>query len=108
MTPTCNKTTDFLLERFRAHGGQPLSIRVAFVWGDTAEERCEITISRGVARLSQVSNPDLKLFFTSHEHMRKLLMGQRDPFDLFMRGEFRSDGGLPLVFPVLSAFSAFE
>lgn len=96
--------TNFLMERFRPDLAQGLSVCVKFVWGQGEGERCQIAIHNELAQAPADETADLTLLFASGSILRAIVLGQKNPIDAFLTGEFRSDGGLPLVSPVLTAF----
>ena len=96
---------DFLLRRFNPPFAQDLRLRVRFVWGEGGNEQCLIAVDQGSARLAPDEPFDLTLIFASASVLHAILSDRHKAFDHFLRGEFRSDGGLPLVFPILHAFS---
>ena len=55
--------------------------------------------------MSADSTSDVTLVFASASLLQAILLGQKSALDHFLTGEFRSDGGLPLVFPILRAFA---
>ena len=95
----------FLMNQFRPELAGELRVRVKFVWGEGERERCQIAIEEGVAQMSADSMSDVTLVFASASLLQAILLGQKSALDHFLTGEFRSDGGLPLVFPILQAFT---
>ena len=95
----------FLLKQFNAHAAAGLNARVGFCWQGQDAGRCQFLISDGRLQQTDASNLDFTLFFASSTLLRMIVSGQANPIAHFMRGEFRSDGGLPLVLPALGAFS---
>ncbi len=86
-------------------------MRVGFAWlGDDAD-LCRFVIAdariEDIDHMKDINEPklDLTLFFTSSDLLKAIVLGEANPIERFMQGEFRADGGLPLVFPVLSAFT---
>ena len=97
---------DMLLRAFNAQAAQELAVTVGFCCGPDAEAQCQIAIREGVARATAEQPLDLTLYFASRRQLHDLLTARCDPVALFLRGDFRADGGLPLVFPILKAFVA--
>lgn len=95
-----------LMQGFKTRSARGLPLCVAFVWGDTAHERCTISLSQGEAKIVPGSHSELSLIFSSESRLRELLSGQCTAVELFMRGDFRTDGGLPFVPHLLNAFTA--
>ncbi len=50
------------------------------------------------------TSPDVVFSFKSWDAVRGLLIGDMDPIEAFMKGQFRSDGYLTLLFLVLAIF----
>lgn len=105
MEPQPREIVDFLLSQFRPDPARDLSACVRFVWGQDDRDECRIAIEQDGASVSNRSTADLTLVFASSSLMQGILCGENDPLEHFLTGEFRSDGGLPLIFPILEAFS---
>ncbi|MCY4277171.1 MAG: hypothetical protein OXE81_04960 [Gammaproteobacteria bacterium] len=99
---------NFLRARFNSSAAAGLDVRVGFAWhGDDASQcRFRITDER-IDDMEDIDEPklDLTLFFASSDLLRAVVLGEANPIEHFMQGEFRADGGLPLVFPLLSSFT---
>ncbi len=83
-------------------------MRIGFAWlGDDASQ-CQFRIAdERINDITDLDEPnlDLTLFFASPDLLKAVILGEANPIEHFMQGEFRADGGLPLVFPLLSSFT---
>jgi len=97
-----------LRAQFNTSAATGLDVRIGFAWlGDDASQ-CQFRIAdERIDDITDVDEPnlDLTLFFASPDLLKAVIFGEANPIEHFMQGEFRADGGLPLVFPVLSAFT---
>lgn len=101
-----SEIVQLLVGGFDSQASERLSICATFVWGETAKDRCIIAIGDGQAKIVSDLPSELALIFSSEKHLRGLLAGHCNPIELFMQGDFRADGGLPFVLPLLRAFAA--
>ncbi len=115
MMPSSPKqVAHFLRDQFNPDGVPDLSLRVTFVWGEKAageadsrehaSGQCTLSIAEGRADIASDTRADVRLVFSSREVLWCLLHDNRQVLDAFLGGAFRSDGGLPFIFPLLAAF----
>lgn len=77
-------------------------IRVAFAVAEREPLVCRMT-AKGIVFDSEPT-PEATFYFDSEDLLLSLLGGGGDFISAFMRGAFRSDGHITLVFPLLMAF----
>lgn len=77
-------------------------IHVAFAVSDRERLVCRMTAT-GIVFDSELT-PEATFYFDSEDSLLSLLGGGGDFISAFMRGAFRSDGHITLVFPLLMAF----
>ncbi len=77
-------------------------IHVAFAVADKQPLVCRMT-ANGISFNSELT-PEATFYFDSRDTLLSLLGGGGDFVSAFMRGAFRSDGHITLVFPLLMAF----
>ena len=77
-------------------------IHVAFAVADRQPLVCRMTAT-GIVFDSELT-PEATFYFDSEDTLLSLLGGGGDCISAFMRGAFRSDGHITLVFPLLMAF----
>lgn len=77
-------------------------IHVAFAVADRQPLVCRMTAT-GIVFDSALT-PEATFYFDSEDTLLSLLGGGGDFISAFMRGAFRSDGHITLVFPLLMAF----
>lgn len=94
-----------LADRFNAAAASGLDLSVGFRWGGRDAGNCRFRIRNGTITESDTSSVDFTLHFASAEILKSIVLGDANAMAHFLNGEFRSDGGVPLVFPTLRAFS---
>ena len=97
-----NRLAQKLEARYQSAAAAGHDIHVAFAIADRQPLVCHMTAAGIVfdARLA----PEATFYFDSQDTLLSLLGGGGDFISAFMRGAFRSDGHITLVFMLLMAF----
>lgn len=88
--------------RYRGAAVAGHDIHVAFAVADRQPLVCRMTATEIV--FDSELTPEAIFYFDSEDSLLSLLGGGGDLIPAFMRGAFRSDGHITLVFPLLMAF----
>ena len=102
MDATRDELRDTLAARFDGSAVPGQDVRIALAVGDRRPLVCVID-DEGLV-FDDAATPEATFFFDSAATALDLLCGDGDVMQAFMDERFRSDGGLPLVFVLLSAF----
>ena len=97
-----NRIAQELEARYRSAAAAGNDIRVAFAIGDEQPLVCRMTDREIV--FDAGLTPEATFYFDSEDTLLSLLGGGGDFVDAFMRGAFRSDGHITLIFMLLMAF----
>ena len=97
-----NRLRQELEARFQGAATAAHDVHVAFAVADRQPLVCRMTAT-GIVFDSELT-PEATLYFDSEDTLLSLLGGGGDFISAFMRGAFRSDGHITLVFPLLMAF----
>lgn len=97
-----NRLAQELEARYQSAAAAGYDIHVAFAVEDRSPLVCRMT-AKGIVFDSALT-PEATFYFDSEDTLLSLLGGGGDYISAFMRGAFRSDGHITLVFLLLMAF----
>lgn len=97
-----NRLAQELEARYQSAAAAGYDIHVAFAVEDRNPLVCRMT-AKGIVFDSALT-PEATFYFDSEDTLLSLLGGGGDYISAFMRGAFRSDGHITLVFLLLMAF----
>ena len=101
-----NHIAQELEARYRGGAAAGRDLHVAFVIADGQPLVCRLTESDIVFDAGLA--PEATFYFDSEETLLSLLGGGGDFICAFMRGAFRSDGHISLIFMLATAFQAAD
>ena len=99
-----NQLAQQLEARYQPAAATGHDIHVAFAIADKQPLVCRMTAA-GIVFDSKLT-PEATFYFDSEDTLLSLLGGGGDCISAFMRGAFRSDGHITLIFTLLMAFRA--
>ena len=97
-----NRIAQKLEARYRSAAAAGYDIHVAFAVGDDPPLVCRMT--RQGIEFDAALTPEVTFYFDSQDTLLSLLGEGGDFISAFMRGAFRSDGHITLIFMLLMVF----
>lgn len=97
-----NRIAQELQARYRSAAAAGYDIHVAFAVGDDQPLVCRMT-GQGI-EFDAALTPEVTFYFDSEDTLLSLLGEGGDFTSAFMRGAFRSDGHITLIFMLLMVF----